>query len=96
MKKDIEYLKDMIKILKAEPEGNPQAPIELSYMSQRELAIAIENVVNNLETMIKLNTELRELSIKKDKIRDYIKRLQDKSNEYKMKYTTLEELLKEE
>lgn len=45
MGEDIEYLKDIIEILRAEPKGNPNAFMELSANSQRELAQAIEKLI---------------------------------------------------
>lgn len=46
-----EYLEDFIKILKDEPKDNPNAFMELSANVQKELANAIENVLNKLQEL---------------------------------------------
>ena len=68
METDIEYLKDYITLLTADTR-----PLELKETGQKELAKAIETVLNALEN-----------SISKDKIRKYIETLEDKLKEYKV------------
>ena len=46
MKEDIEKMQDFIMLLRAEPEDNPKAFLEINYESQKELAQTIENLIN--------------------------------------------------
>ena len=90
METDIEYLKDYITLLTADTR-----PLELKETGQKELAKAIETVLNALDN-----------SISKDKIRAKIEYYEnaldddfaDIEDYLKMKYgkEVLEELLKEE
>ena len=90
---DIEYLEDIIKILRDKPKENENAFMELSANSQRELAQAIENLIKaykELEENCKkcvvrerLNKYV-ENSISKDKIREYKEILNNKLDKYKI------------
>ena len=56
MEEDIEKMQDFIMVLRAEPEENPKAFLEIDYASQKELAQAIENLINkNKELLEKVN-----------------------------------------
>lgn len=53
MEEDIEKMQDFIMLLRAEPEDNPKAFLEIDYASQKELAQAIENIISKYKELLK-------------------------------------------
>ena len=53
MKEDIEKMQDFIMLLRAEPKENPKAFLEIDYASQKELAQAMENLINKCQELEK-------------------------------------------
>jgi hypothetical protein len=53
VKEDIEKMQDFIMLLRAEPKDNPKAFLEINYESQKELAQAMENLINKCQELEK-------------------------------------------